>query len=57
MWLFSDAPQDPEDQTVTETPGEGSFHSAMKSIMHVVWTEDEEAQDDAVCWIIQNANC
>ena len=53
MWLFSGTPEDPEDDTVMEMHGTDALYSAVKSMMHAIWTEDEHAQQDAACRMIQ----
>jgi hypothetical protein len=55
MWLFSDVPEDPEDETVMEKHGADALYSAVKSSMHAIWTEYEEAQQDATHRMIQIA--
>jgi len=55
MWLFSGAPDDPEDETVKEKHGADALYSAVKSLMHAIRTEDEEAQQDAAHRMIQIA--
>jgi len=55
MWLFSGAPEDPEDETVTEMHRANALYSAVKSLMHAIWTEDQDAQQDAAHWMIQIA--
>jgi len=55
MWLFSGAPEDPEDETVMDQHGVDALYSAVKSLMHAIRTEDEEAQQDAAHRMIQNA--
>jgi len=47
MWLFSGVPEDPEDETVMEKHGADAQYSAVKSLMHAIRTEDQEAQQDA----------
>ena len=47
IWLFSGAPEDPEDDTVIEKHGAKSLYSAVKSLMHAIRTEDQDAQQDA----------
>jgi len=42
MWLFSGAPEDPEDDTVMGKHGAKALYSAVESLMHAIWTEDEE---------------
>jgi len=36
MWLFSGAPEDPEDDTVMEKHGAEALYSAVKSLMHAI---------------------
>jgi hypothetical protein len=55
MWLFSGAPEDPEDKTVMEIHGADALFSAVKSMMHPIPTEDEEAQQDVAHLMIQIA--
>jgi hypothetical protein len=55
VWLFSGAPDNPEDDTVMGKHGAETLYSALKSLMHAVRTEDKEAQQDAAHWMIQNA--
>ena len=55
MCLFSGAPDDPEDDTVMEQHGADALYSTVKSLMHAIQTEDEEAQQDAEPWMIQIA--
>jgi hypothetical protein len=40
MWLFSGAPEDPEDETVMEMHGANAQYSAVKSFMRAIRTED-----------------
>jgi hypothetical protein len=40
MWLFSGAPEDPEDDTSMEKHGAQALYSAVKSLMHPIRTED-----------------
>jgi len=47
IWLFPCAPHNPEVDTVMEKHGAEALHSAGKSLMHTIWTKDEEAQQDA----------
>jgi hypothetical protein len=47
MWLLSGAPDDPEDDTVMEKHGDEALYSAVKSLMHTIWTENKDAQQDA----------
>ena len=44
MWLFSDVPEDPEDDTVMEKHCARVLYSAVKSLMQAIRTEDEHAQ-------------
>ena len=55
MWLFSGAPEDPEDDTVMEKHGAEALYSAVKSLMHAIWTKDEEAQQNVAHWIMKIA--
>ena len=55
MWLFSGAPEDPEDETLMEMHGAEALYSAMKSLMHAVRTKDQDAQQDAAPQMIQIA--
>jgi len=55
MWLFSGAPEDPEDETVMEKHSADALYSAVKSLMHAIRAEDEEAQQDAALRLIQIA--
>jgi len=55
MWLFSGAPEDREDETVKEKHGADALCSTVKSLMHAIRTEDEEAQRDAAHRMIQIA--
>jgi len=55
MWLFSGAPEDPEDETVMEMLSANALYSAVKSSMHAIRTEDQDAQQDAVHRMIQIA--
>jgi hypothetical protein len=48
-------PEEPEDDTVMDRYGADALYSAVKSLMHPIWTEDEEAQQDAAHWMIQIA--
>jgi len=53
MWLFSGTPDNPEDNTVMEKHGAEALHSAVKSLMDAIWTENEEAQHYAAHQLIQ----
>ena len=55
MWLFSGAPDDPEDKTVKEKHDADALNSAVHSLMHAIRTEDKEAQQDVVRRMIQIA--
>jgi hypothetical protein len=55
MLLFSGAPDHPEDETVMELHGADALYSAVKSSMHAVRTEDQDAQWYAAHWIIHVA--
>jgi hypothetical protein len=43
MWLFSGAPEDPEDETVMEVHGADAQNSAVKSLMHTIRTEGQDS--------------
>jgi len=55
MWLFSGAPEDPEDEIVMEMHEADALYSAVKSLMHAIRTEDQDARQDAAHWMIQKA--
>jgi hypothetical protein len=55
MWLFSGVPVDPETETAIEMHGTDALYSAVKSLMHAIWNEDRDAQQDAAHWMIQIA--
>ena len=55
MWLFSGAPEDPEDETVMEMHRTDVLSSAVKSLMHAIRTEYQDAQQDAAHRMIQIA--
>jgi len=55
IWLIPGAPEDPVDETVVAEHGAEALYSAVKSLMHAIRTEEEEAQLDAVHWMIQIA--
>jgi len=55
MWLFSGAPEDPKDDTVMEKHGAEVLYSAVKSLMHAIRTDNEEAQQAAAHQMIQIA--
>jgi hypothetical protein len=40
-------PEDPEDDTVMAMHGADALYSAVMSLMHAIWTEDQDAQQDA----------
>ena len=56
MWLFSGAPEDPEDETVMEMHGTNALYSTVKSLMHAIRTEYQDAQHDAAHRMMQIAN-
>jgi hypothetical protein len=39
-------PEDPENETLIEKHGGKKLHSAVKSLMHAIWTADQVAQQD-----------
>ena len=53
MWLFSCAPEYPEDKTVMEMHSADALHSAVKSSMHAIPTEEQDSQQDSARWMIQ----
>jgi len=55
MWLFSSAPEEPEDETLTETHGTEALYSAVKSLMHAIRTKDQDAQQNTAHRMIQIA--
>jgi len=55
MWLFSGAPDDLEDETVMQKHSADALHSAVKSLVHAISTEDEDAQQAAAHQILQFA--
>jgi hypothetical protein len=56
MWLFSDAPENPEDETLMDKHRAEALHSEVKRFMHALWTEGQDAQQDAAHRVIQIAN-
>ena len=55
MWLFSDVPEDPGNETVMEMRGADALYSAVKCLMHAIQTEDQEAQQNVAHRMIQPA--
>jgi hypothetical protein len=55
VWLHSGAPEDPNDVTVIEMHTAEALYSTVKSLMHVIWTQDHDAQHAAVHWKMQIA--
>ena len=55
MWLFSGVPDNPEDDTVMKNHHADAFYSAVKSLMHAIRTEHNEAQQDPAHQMIQIA--
>jgi len=53
MWLFSCAPEDPEDETVVEMHGADALYSPVKSLRHAIRPQDQDAQQDASHCMIQ----
>jgi hypothetical protein len=47
MWLFSGTHEDPEDKTVMEIRCADALSSSVKSLIHAIWTEDQDTQQDA----------
>jgi len=55
MRLFSVLSENPEVDTVMEKHGAEALHSAGKSLMHAIQTEDKDAQQVAAHQMIQIA--
>jgi hypothetical protein len=55
MWLFSGAPDEPEDETVMKMHSADALYSTVKRLMHAIETEDQDAQQDVTHWIIEIA--
>jgi len=55
MWLFSGAPEDPEDDMLMEMLCAEVLYSAVKSLMHAIRTEDKHAQHYTAHRMIQIA--
>jgi len=55
MWLFSGVPDDPENESVMEMHGADALYSPVKSLMHAIRAEDQDAQQDAALQMIQIA--
>jgi hypothetical protein len=53
MWLFSGAPDDPENDTVMEKHVAEALNSAVKGLTHAFRTKDEEAELDVAHQMIQ----
>jgi hypothetical protein len=53
MWLYSSAPEDPEDDTVTNKHGADALYSEGNSFIHTIRNEDKESEQDAAHWMIQ----
>jgi len=53
MWLFSGAPEDPEDETVVERHSSKALYSTVKSVMHAIRTEDNNDQQDVAHRMMQ----
>ena len=56
MWLFSGAPEDPEDETVMEKHRSYALYPTGKSSTHAILTEDLNAQQDAAQQMVQIRN-
>jgi len=56
VWLFSGAPDDSEDDAVMEKHGTNVLYSDVKSLIHAIRTEDEDAQPDEAHRMIRIAN-
>jgi hypothetical protein len=55
MLLFSGVPEDPENKTGMEKHCAEALYFAVKSVMHAIQTEDQDAQQDAAHQMIQIA--
>ena len=55
MWLFSGVPEDLEDETVIEIYSADVLYSAVKSLMHAIRTENQDAQQNVAHRMIQIA--
>jgi hypothetical protein len=55
MLLFSGVTEDLEDETVMTMHGGNALYSVMKSSMSAIWSEDQDAQQDATHRIIKIA--
>jgi hypothetical protein len=55
MWLFSGVTAEPENETLMEKHGAEALDSTVKSLMHAIRTEDQDAQQDAAHRMIQIA--
>jgi len=55
MWLCSGAPGDPEDDTGIEKHDAEVLHSAVRSVMHAIQTEDEQTPHDMAHYRFPNA--
>ena len=44
MWPFPGVPEDPEDDSVMEKRCAEALYSAVESLMHAIWTPDEDGQ-------------
>ena len=53
MWLFSSAPEDPEDESEMGKHGAEALYSVVKSLMHPIWTDDQDAQQHAAHRLIK----
>ena len=54
-WLFSGAPEDPEDETMMEKHGIKALNGAVMCLTHTIRSEDEDIQHLAAHWMIQIA--
>ena len=55
MWLFSGAPEEPENETLMEKHGAKALYSAVTCLIHTIRTEDQDDQQDAAQQMIQIA--
>jgi len=55
MWLFTGVTEDLDNDTLMEMHGTEALYSVVKSLMHLICTEDNHAQQDAVHQMIYYA--
>jgi hypothetical protein len=54
-WLYSGVPGDSEDQTVMQMHSADALYSVVKSLIHAIWTEANNAQQNMAHRMIQIA--